>query len=195
MGDQSTLSTNDILLHLERMGRIEMLATERIGAIGHAALTDIQLEELTHASYGLTVKESAEKSYVAESTAKTRRKQIFNKWNIPNMAFAVRIGLDWDMLPFAVSEKPLEKPLTGAELEVMVAGSLGLSSSDTATLLSKEQNTVNRQRDSAFEKLSAANMPHAVRRLYEFGILQPLVADLPIVEPEAAALPEAFIAI
>ena len=180
--------TDEYRDHLSRMGYIRALEKKTLSSVGDLTLTSRHLEELTNVSYGLTAGQSGAQMYLSEAAIKERRKNILKAMHVSSMVLAVRIALDRRAIPVEQAGSPLSEALTDAETEVMRAGSIGLSSQETADFLGKSLYTVNRQRDKGFDKLTASNMSHAVRRMYEFGILLPGVVKPPA-EAIVASLP------
>lgn len=76
------------------------------------------------------------------------------------------------------AQKVIDTPrLSRCEMRVLLYTALGLSTPETAEVLSRSPETIKSHRDSLMRKLGAKNMMHAIALSYEKGILKPTEYD------------------
>jgi DNA-binding CsgD family transcriptional regulator len=142
-------------------------------------LTPQEFNELKQATFGLTRRQAAESRWVSEETSKVHRAHIFQKMDVQTIAEAASKVISDGIIPVEkTKQNGLTDSLTPREHDVLELLVKGLSNSSIAEELGISFETAKSHVRHILPKLDAHNRVHAVRRIYEYGLLEiPLNPD------------------
>jgi DNA-binding CsgD family transcriptional regulator len=142
-------------------------------------LTPQEFNELKQASLGFSVKQAAKNRWVTEQAIKFHRSNMFRKIGVANSAEAVGKAIADGKMPIEKA-KPngYTNSITPGENQVLVLVAEGLTNSAIGQILGIGKETVKSHVHNLLSKLDAQTRAHAVRRGYEYGLLEiPLNPD------------------
>lgn len=145
-----------------------------------ATLAPVLLTELTYASFGDSVKQSAQAQEITEGGVKNRRKLINKHYGARNIRQAIVEGIQTGDLPIQLKDESDPLHLSPTQHIMLALAVNGYYAEEIAKRCTVSRHTVNSNFEAIRHQLNARNINHAMRRAFELGLFK---AGEEIVDP------------
>ena len=130
------------------------------------------VDELVYLSQGYSERERASIQNIRVNNVKSRLVRVKKVLGARTRPEAVALGIQRGFIPIQVEEDPDFKRLSWMENRVLSYSADGWTTTQIGEYYDISPNTVDRYYEEIRAKLGVSNMPHAVRRAFEFGIFK-----------------------
>ena len=161
---------------------IEFAAVDLIDDIKFNRAPPYIFTELNYLSLGATESESAETRALPTNTIKQRRRSIKEYLGTRTRNHTVAEAIQRRLINIKPVGEQL-KPLSWTEEKVLAYAAVGWTTKEIAEHFKLSDNTIDRHYEEIRKKLNALNMPHSIRRAFEYGLFKVGAPINPSMEP------------
>lgn len=157
---------------MSRGEALNPVAAESGNSTERANLSLSLITELSNASLGYSVRESASDQLIAENGVKLRRRQINQILGTRNTRHSIVEGIQQGYVPIDIDETSVEVHFSPTQRTILQLAACGFYVEEIAKKCTISRHTVNSQFENIRQQLGALNINHAMRRAFEAGIFK-----------------------